>query len=124
MKVMGLVGWAGSGKTTLLERLLPLLQDLGLAVSTFNRKLANRQVLSRDESERVLGLAKLVGQVQVMVEQSGDVRGFNANHWFANWIDTPVPALGGHRPCEYLDTAEGRDLVSGLLAKMQSGAYA
>jgi putative toxin-antitoxin system antitoxin component (TIGR02293 family) len=101
-----------------------VVESLGLAISTFNRKLHSRQPLSLDESERVLGLAKLVGQVQVMVAESGDSRDFDAHRWFANWIDAPVPALGGHRPVEYLDTAEGRDMVSGLLAKMQSGAYA
>ena len=34
MKVLGLVGWSGAGKTTLLERMLPLLREAGLAVST------------------------------------------------------------------------------------------
>jgi putative toxin-antitoxin system antitoxin component (TIGR02293 family) len=101
-----------------------VVETLGLAVSTFNRKLAHRKPLSLDESERVIGLAKLVGQVQVMVEESGVAAGFDANHWFANWIDAAVPALGGHRPIEYLDTSEGRDMVSNLLGKMQSGAYA
>ena len=108
---------------TLGRSQVQVMETLGLAVSTFNRKLARRQLLSLDESERVLGMAKLVGQVQVMVEESGDARAFDAHRWFANWIDAPVPALGGHRPSEYLDTAEGRDMVSSLLGKMQSGAY-
>jgi len=34
MKVLGLVGWSGSGKTTLMIKLLPLLVDRGLRVST------------------------------------------------------------------------------------------
>lgn len=34
MKVLGLVGWSGAGKTTLLERMLPLLAEAGLEVST------------------------------------------------------------------------------------------
>jgi molybdopterin-guanine dinucleotide biosynthesis protein B len=34
VKVLGLVGWSGAGKTTLLERMLPLLREAGLAVST------------------------------------------------------------------------------------------
>ncbi len=34
MKIFGLVGWSGSGKTTLLVKLLPLLVDRGLRVST------------------------------------------------------------------------------------------
>lgn len=34
MKVMGLAGWSGSGKTTLVSRLLPVLVQRGLRVST------------------------------------------------------------------------------------------
>ena len=34
MKILGLAGWSGSGKTTLVARLLPILTDRGLRVST------------------------------------------------------------------------------------------
>jgi len=34
VKVMGIAGWSGSGKTTLVTRLLPLLVERGLRVST------------------------------------------------------------------------------------------
>jgi molybdopterin-guanine dinucleotide biosynthesis protein B len=34
MKVFGIAGWSGSGKTTLLSRLIPLLVERGLRVST------------------------------------------------------------------------------------------
>ena len=33
-RVLGLVGWSGSGKTTLLVKLIPLLKEQGLTVST------------------------------------------------------------------------------------------
>jgi len=34
MRVIGLAGWSGSGKTTLLRRLIPVLVEQGLRVST------------------------------------------------------------------------------------------
>ena len=34
MRVMGIVGWSGTGKTTLIVRLLPILVQRGLQVST------------------------------------------------------------------------------------------
>ncbi|WP_280174597.1 MbcA/ParS/Xre antitoxin family protein [Caballeronia concitans] len=40
------------------------------------------------------------------------------------WLHTPLPALGGKRPAEYMSTCEGRQLFSRLLAMAQSGAYA
>ena len=34
MKVIGLAGWSGAGKTTLIERMVPVLRQRGLTVST------------------------------------------------------------------------------------------
>jgi len=39
--------------------------------------------------------ARLIGQVQAMVEQSGNPEGFDAAHWLGAWLDEPLPALGG-----------------------------
>ncbi|MFT4439255.1 MbcA/ParS/Xre antitoxin family protein [Caballeronia sp. 15715] len=68
--------------------------------------------------------ADLVHQVQKMVTESGEPEGFEAGQWLAAWMERSVPALGGRRPVEYMDTVEGRALISQLLAMMQSGAYA
>lgn len=101
-----------------------LFRVLGLPRATVDRRARSRQRLSVEQGERVLGFSKLVGQVQVMVEQSGDPTGFDAARWVADWLDRPAPALGGRCPAEYLDTVEGQELVSSLIAKTQSGAYA
>jgi uncharacterized protein (DUF2384 family) len=69
-------------------------------------------------------MAKLVGQVQAMVEQSGDPTGFDAAKWVARWVNEPSPALGGKSPATYMDAVEGQELVFNLVARMQSGAYA
>jgi putative toxin-antitoxin system antitoxin component (TIGR02293 family) len=97
---------------------------IGVPPATANRKLANNANLSRDESERLVGLTKLIGQVEAMVRESGNPAGFKPAKWFSRWIETPVPALGGRKPEEFLDTSDGREAVSTLLAQMQSGAYA
>jgi putative toxin-antitoxin system antitoxin component (TIGR02293 family) len=99
-------------------------KTLGLAVSTVDRKAKENQRLTTEQSERLVGLAKLIGQVQTMVDESGEPDGFNAAQWLADWLERAVPALGGRRPDEFMDTAEGRELVSKVLAMMQSGAYA
>ena len=49
-------------------------------------------------------MAKLIGQVQAMIEESGDAEGFEAADWFARWLEGPLPAFGGQRPTELLDT--------------------
>lgn len=102
------------------ERLLP---TLGIAPATVSRKVREAKPLSSDDSERALGMARLVGQAQAMVEESGDPVGFNAAEWVAQWLEEPLPALGGGCPSDLMDTAEGQAMVSNLLARMQGGAY-
>jgi putative toxin-antitoxin system antitoxin component (TIGR02293 family) len=97
---------------------------LGMPRATIERKTRERQRLSADEGDRVVGLARLIGQVSDIVRQSGEPRGFDAAHWVAAWLDRPLPALGGRRPGSLMDTAEGREIVTGLVAQIQSGAYA
>lgn len=96
----------------------------GLSKATINRKIANKSDLSADESERLVGLGKLIGQVESIVKESGSPEGFKAAKWFGDWIVQPAPALGGRKPEEFLDTSDGREAVSKLLAQIQSGAYA
>jgi putative toxin-antitoxin system antitoxin component (TIGR02293 family) len=95
-----------------------LYRTIGLIRATVDRKARERKVLNQDESERVVGIARLVGQAQSLVQESGGAK------WLAAWLDRPLPALDGRRPAEFMDTAEGRALVSDLLAQQQSGAYA
>lgn len=97
---------------------------LGIPRATANRKVRADDLLSQDESERVLGFGRLVGQVEKMVRESGYPEGFDAAKWTADWLSEPNAALGGKAPGDYMDTSDGRALVSGLLAQMQSGAYA
>lgn len=103
------------------ERLLPAL---GIARATASRRVREAKPLSIDDSESALGMARLVGQVQAMVDESGDPEGFNAAEWVAQWLEEPLPALGGQCPAELIDTAEGQAIVSNLLTRMQSGTYA
>lgn len=101
-----------------------LLRALNLKTATVNRKAARNEALSAEESERVLGIASLVGQLQAIVEESGDPEGFDATLWLSRWLREPLPALGGEKPLSLLDTMEGQSLIADTLAKMQSGVFA
>lgn len=101
-----------------------LFSTLALPRSTVVRKIQNNEVLSAEQSERVVGLERLVGQVEAMVQQSGNPEGFDAGRWVGDWLQRPLPALGGKRPAEFMDTMEGQNLVARFLAQSQSGAYA
>ena len=101
-----------------------LYRTLGLVRPTIDRKMRLSRPLSADESERVLGLARLIGQAQSMIEESGRPGDFDAAKWIAKWLDRPLPALGGRIPAEFMVTADGRHCVADLLAQQQSGTYA
>lgn len=101
-----------------------LYVTLGVPRATMDRKLRQQKRLDPDESERVVGMARLVGQVEQIVRDAGATPDFDAAKWVAAWLDRPLPALGGQRPGTLMSTAEGREIVAGLVAQMQSGAYA
>jgi len=101
-----------------------VLLALDLPVATFNKKVRSGSRLSTSEGERVLGFARLVGQVEAMVQDAGEAEGFDAREWLAHWLVEPLPALGGVRPIDMMRTMEGQALVSNKLAQMVSGAYA
>jgi len=67
--------------------------------------------------------ADLLKLVEQILRESGTALHFDGADWLAAWLATPNPALNGAAPKSYLNTAEGRALVAGLLQKMQSGAF-
>jgi uncharacterized protein (DUF2384 family) len=71
----------------------------------------------------MIGIARLVGQAQSMVQESGGPDDFDAAKWVSAWLDRPLPALGGKRPSGFMDTAIGRSMVADLLGQQQSSAY-
>ena len=101
-----------------------LYDIIGVSRATADRKLKADHVLSAADSEHAMGLARLVGQVEQMVQESGNPDGFDAGRWVAAFLDAPSPALGDRRPRDLMRTSDGRTVVSTLVAQMQSGAYA
>jgi hypothetical protein len=75
------------------------------------------------ESDSAADVARLVGIVQRMVEESGDPTGFDAMLWTTAFLARPNHALAGQLPSEYMKTEEGRAIVERLVLNMQSGAY-
>jgi putative toxin-antitoxin system antitoxin component (TIGR02293 family) len=91
--------------------------------ATGKRKLRDKQSLSVEEGERVLFVAQLIAEVRRVVTESGDPAGFNAAEWVADWLERPLPALGGQRPSAMLDTADGRSAVLALIGQAQAGVF-
>ncbi len=80
--------------------------------------------MAKNRSERAQAEADLLRLVEKMVQESGTAEGFDASAWLKRWMSSPHPALNAATPKSYMGTEEGRARVTGLLEKMQSGAYA
>jgi putative toxin-antitoxin system antitoxin component (TIGR02293 family) len=100
------------------------LNALDLSIATFNKKVKANAKLSPAESERVVGFARLVGQIEAMIEEAGGPSDFDVQAWLARWLTEPLPALGNAKPIDFMNTMEGQNLVSEKLAQVASGAYA
>lgn len=102
---------------------MAIMTMLGLPPARIRRKKEDRRLLSPAETSRTMGLARLIGQVTEMVDQSGDLQGFSASVWLGQWLFQPLPAFAGHAPAEWMDTAEGQGFVAQAVRRMQSAAY-
>lgn len=112
-----------------LAKLLHISQDrlnrtLNISRSTIDRKTRESEPLSQAQSERLMGMMMLIGQVEEIMADAGDeMADFDPGAWVSGWIEEPLPALKNHTASELMDTAEGQQLVSRLLAQSVAGAY-
>lgn len=90
-------------------------------LSLSSRPPARRARQGRIEAERLLGLARLIGEVEQIMLESSDHMDFDAARWVGRWLTEPQAALGGAEPREYVDCGDGRELLSTLLRQQQSG---
>jgi len=105
-----------------------LTDHMGIARSTFSRKLRNDEALSMGDAAIALGVARLIGEIDKLLRESGDPEqmgeSFHVAEWTGQWFKQPVGALGNRRPLDYLDNAFGQETVLQLIRQMQSGAFA
>ncbi len=100
-----------------------LLRMLALPRSAIRQRPHPGTMLSIEQSERVIGLMQLIGQVAFMVDDAGDSTDFDAARWVGEWLERPVSALGGATPSGYMDTTTGQRLVSDLLVQSLLGVF-
>ena len=102
-----------------------LFTIIGVPKATVEKKVADNQIIAGAGGQAVLGLIRLIGMAQRIVDNSTSptAKGFNAAKWLGQWIERPQQALAGKRPAELLDTPTGFDIVARVLGAIESGAY-
>ena len=91
------------------------MRSLRLARASIFRKLAGKQRLGPDESQKLARLARVVLLAEHVLEDAAQGR---------EWLRTPIPALGGVRPVDMLDTDEGARMVEEELLRIEYGFFA
>lgn len=98
---------------------------LGVPKATAEKKAAAGEFVSGSSGQAAVGMIKLLGIAQDIVNNSlaPEAKNFDAAKWLGQWIERPQPALGGRKPADLVDTPTGVDLVARLLGSIESGAY-
>lgn len=98
---------------------------VGVPKATLERKVAEGGLLSGSGGRAALGIAKLLGMANEIVQDSTatEAQGFDTAKWLGQWLETPQPALGGRKPAELVETPTGLEVVTRLLGAIRSGAY-
>jgi uncharacterized protein (DUF2384 family) len=95
---------------------------LGLNRATLRRKIAEDERLGGQESEALLAMATLAGNVIMASRQPSVTQAIVIDPvgWLGRWMRTPMVGLDGRAPIQYMDVVEGRALVAGWLARALS----
>jgi len=93
-----------------MERLTP---KLGISKATLHRRKAAGR-LGREESDRVVRFARLMGKALEVFESDEPAR---------SWLNSPQVGLGGAVPLDYAETEVGAREVEDLLARIEYGVY-
>ena len=98
---------------------------LGVPKATAEKKIAAGELLAGSGGRAALGIARLLGMAQAMVDGStaAAAADFDTGRWLGEWLERPQPALGGRKPAELVDTPTGLAVVTRLLGAIESGAY-
>jgi len=107
-----------TGRFDVLKRLLDvstetLTEVIGISPSTLSRR-RKRGTFNKDESERVLRIARIALRAVEVLEGRENAR---------KWLSEPARALGGEKPLEFADTEPGAREVERLLIRLERGVY-
>ncbi len=93
------------------------METMGELLHTSYRNLQRKDddsVLDTLKTERVLELASFVQRgIQVIGSRDG----------FAEWLQSPLLALGNKKPLDFLDTSFGINFLLKILGRLEQGVY-
>lgn len=92
-----------------------VIRALRVGRASIFRRLSSRKPLDPDDSQKLVRLARATLLAEHVLESAARARA---------WLQEPVPALGGERPVDLLDTDEGARAVEETLLRLEFGFFA
>lgn len=86
----------------------------GISGRTLSRRIATRSLLTAEESDRMVRLARVLAFANETLGDRAKV---------SHWLQTPNAALDGKRPFDLLDTDAGVRSVETVLGRIAYGVY-
>jgi len=94
-----------------------LIRSLGLVERTIVRRKQGSELLTQDESEKLVRLARVIDRACCQVFGGKNDSGLD-------WLRSSNPSLDGNRPLDLLDTDIGAQLVLDTLGRIEHGVFA
>jgi putative toxin-antitoxin system antitoxin component (TIGR02293 family) len=91
-----------------------MLEIVRIKPSTAERRIREKQLLTPEESDRIVRVARVTQRAIEVFEDEDDAKA---------WLKRPITSLGGVAPLSLLDTAEGYQLVTDTLGRIEYGVY-
>ena len=86
----------------------------GISGRTLSRRIATRSLLTAEESDRMVRLARVLAFANETLGERSKV---------SRWLKTPNAALDGKPPFDLLDTDAGVQSVENVLGRIAYGVY-
>lgn len=99
----------------------------GVSQTTFVRNEAANKPLPDVAGHRIMAYLRLLATLRKMLDESGDpeqMKNFDLEAWFAQWVHEKLPELGGKTPAAMLRNPEGQRAVGQVLERMRGGLAA
>jgi putative toxin-antitoxin system antitoxin component (TIGR02293 family) len=100
-----------------------LAASLKLSPATVSRRRRELRPLPVESSALLLGISRMVVDLQTMVEKFVGHSGSDAGAWLGRWLTRPLPALGWQQPSDWLGTVEDQQVASDMLGRIVYGVY-
>ncbi len=103
-----------------------MLRVIDVPPASWTRKKSQDAAINGAPGFAALTLRALLDRAQEVVQATvapDRVDSVDVGQWLGEWLQTPMPALGGKCPIDLLDVPAGQAVVLRLLGSLDSGAY-